>query len=296
LQKQRTGIRAGFLAVALAVAACGRVLAAEPPPSSVEVVGKPVFAQLLTPDLARAKQFYGGLFDWTFQDIQASPAALSKATVDDQAVALLIQQDMPASGRLHPGWLFFFSVQDVGAADGLAVQHGGKLLFGPRDTQDLGVESVLADPQGAVFGILARRGGDQGDYLGDPGEWIWSSLITTDPDAAAGFYQSVFNYDVFAMPDAAEAGHLLLASGNTARGSINPLPTNLTGARAHWIDYVRVEDATATANRAAALGGRILVAPHPDRRGGNVAVIADPMGAVLGLLEWPDDQPVGDAK
>jgi predicted enzyme related to lactoylglutathione lyase len=30
--------------------------------------GKMIFAELVTPDLASAKQFYGGLFGWTFQD------------------------------------------------------------------------------------------------------------------------------------------------------------------------------------------------------------------------------------
>jgi hypothetical protein len=30
-----------------------------------------------------------------------------------------------------------------------------------------------------------------------PGEWIWSSLSTTDPDANADFYLTLFDYEVF---------------------------------------------------------------------------------------------------
>jgi len=37
-----------------------------------------------------------------------------------------------------------------------------------------------------------------------------------------------------------------------------------------------------------ALGGKVLVEPHMDRHGGQVAVIADPSGAPLGLMEWTD--------
>jgi hypothetical protein len=34
----------------------------------------------------------------------------------------------------------------------------------------------------------------------------------------------------------------------------------------------------------------VLVEPRIDRHGGRVAIVADPLGAPFGLLEWPDDQ------
>ena len=40
------------------------------------------------------------------------------------------------------------------------------------------------------------------------------------------------------------------------------------------------------AAKVVALGGRVLVAPHVDRQGGRVALVADPQGAAFGLLEW----------
>jgi predicted enzyme related to lactoylglutathione lyase len=40
--------------------------------------------------------------------------------------------------------------------------------------------------------------------------------------------------------------------------------------------------------KVAALGGRVLVEPRIDRHGGKVAVVADPLGAAFGLLEWSD--------
>ena len=58
----------------------------------------------------------------------------------------------------------------------------------------------------------------------------------------------------------------------------------------HWLNYVRVEDAVKTAARVVALGGRMLVEPRLDRQGGKVAVVADPLGAPFGLLEWPDTE------
>ena len=53
---------------------------------------------------------------------------------------------------------------------------------------------------------------------------------------------------------------------------------------------MRVESTTTSAARVVALGGRVLVEPHPDRHGGMVAVVADPWGAAFGLLEWSDSE------
>jgi predicted enzyme related to lactoylglutathione lyase len=48
---------------------------------------------------------------------------------------------------------------------------------------------------------------------------------------------------------------------------------------------VSADDAAA---KAVQLGGKVLVPPYEDRHGGKVAVIADPAGAPLGVMEWSD--------
>ena len=125
-------------------------------------------------------------------------------------------------------------------------------------------------------------------FLAAPGEWIWSSLITSDPDTDAAFYQTLFDYEVFELPASEGAEHLLLASDNYARASVNTLPANRPNAHPYWLNYVRVEDAVKMTAKVVALGGRVLVEPRVDRHGGKVAVVADPLGAPFGLLEWPD--------
>ena len=279
-----------FAGIAAAPAALAQPLQLPPivaPPSEDHHVGKVILLELITPDLASAQRFYGGLFGWTFREIEAGRTKYAEALLDGRAVAGLVQRAIPRGERRQPEWLSFFAVDDVDATEQLAVQHGAKLLFGPRSFPDRGREAVLADPQGAVFAILASSSGDPPDFLADPGDWIWSSLITSDPNQAAGFYQTLFRFDVFELSSEAAALHLLLASNNYARASINSLPP--TGSQTHpsWINYVRVDDAEKTTARAVALGGRVLVEPHEDRQGGKLALIADPDGAPLGVLEWP---------
>ncbi len=252
--------------------------------------GKVIFTELVTPDIAAAKQFYARLFGWTFQDTQNGTTVYSEAFLNGHPVAGLIHRTVPAGEHKQPAWLTFISVGDVDAVKETALKKGAKILFGPRDMPDRGREAVFADPQGAVFAVLASTSGDPADVLAEPGEWVWSSLITRDPDTDAAFYQELFNYEVFDLSSDKTAQHFLLASGNFARASANTLPTSRADSHPHWLNYVRVKDTVNMAAKAVTLGGRILVEPRVDRHGGKIAVVADPQGAPFGLIEWPDDE------
>ena len=286
--------RSLFAAVLLAAAPAG---AASPPLPAIQTpattehhAGKVIFVELVTPDLAAAKQFYGGLFGWTFRDLDLAGMPYAEAMLGDEAVAGLLQRPMQAGGQRQPAWLSYFAVPDVDTVEQAALQHGAKRLFAPHSFPNRGREAVLADPQGAVFAILNSSSGDPPDLLADPGEWIWSSLITTDPDADAGFYQTVFGYDVFELPGKGSAPHLMLSSDGYARATVNPLPADRPTVHPRWVNYVRVEDAAAAAAKVTALGGRVLVAPLVEPDGGTVAIVADPAGAPFGLLQWANGE------
>ena len=252
--------------------------------------GKVIFVELATPDLAAAERFYGALFGWTFRDVQAGATAYGEALLDGRPVAGLVQKPLPAGAPMKPSWLGFIAVPDVDAAEKSALQNGAKLLREPHDVPGRGRQAVLADPQGAVFAILASSSGDTPDVMAEPGEWIWSSLIASDPDTDAAFYQTVFGYEVFETPGPDGAEHLTLATDNYARASANPPPTGKPGMHPHWMNFVRVDDAEKAAAKVAALGGRVIVQPRVDRHGGKLAIVADPSGAPFGLMEWPESE------
>ncbi|HZB91020.1 MAG TPA: VOC family protein [Stellaceae bacterium] len=282
-------ILATFLAISGAVpgvAASLELPSVVEPASHEHHVGKVILLELVTPDLGAAKRFYGGLLGWTFRDVAAGTTQYAEALLDGRPVAGLIEPPLPPGKQRAPAWLSFFAVEDVDAAEKIAVQHGAKVLFPPHTFPDRGREAVFADPQGAVFAVLASSSGDPPDFLAEPGEWIWSSLITRDPGEDAGFYQALFGYDVFELAADPGTQHLLFASGNYARASANSLPRQAPNLAPHWLNFLRVEDAEASVAKVVALGGRVLVAPHLDRQGGKVAVVADPQGASFGLLEW----------
>ncbi len=289
------------------------------PATGQQQPGRIVWMDLVTPDLAAEERFYAALFGWSFREMQAGQRPYAIAFDDGRPVAGLIQRALPQDGKRGPGWLGFISASDVDAATRVALQHGAHQRSPVRDYPQRGRQVILEDPQGVIFGVVSARGGDPPDVLAEPGQWIWSALFTTDPDNAAAFYQNVFGYEVYDLGDATDQAqaatspnaqphaqvtltdsssvspsaddvtHLELASATYARATVNGLPAD-SHRRARWLHFVRVDDAAAAAAKAQQLGARVLVAPRADRQGGRLAVVADPTGALLGLMQWSDTE------
>jgi len=283
------------------------------PASGEHHVGKVVWEELVAPDLEPEMHFYSGLFGWTFRRIaDAAPTGDAPAAAPDAApgpshYALALLDGRPVAGIFqraprpgtHPraAWLNFLAVRDVDAAVQAAVTGGARLLAPARTYARRGRQAVLADPQGAVFAVIDTMGGDPPDYLAEPGEWIWNSLIVRDPDTDAAFYQLLFGYEAYDLAREDGLEHVVLSSEDMARASINalapqaamPAGAATAGAPAphgHWLAFIRVTDIGTTVSRAVALGGAIAVPPHPDHHGGQVAIVTDPAGALVGLMEW----------
>ncbi len=256
------------------------------PASTEHHSGKMIWADLVTPDLSADESFYGGLFGWTFQTIHTGDTDYAIALLDGRPVAGMLQKAIPTDEKRRPAWLTFIAVRDVDAARGIAASHGAKVIAEPKTYAGRGRQAVFADPEGAVFAVLASASGDTPDFLAAPGDWIWSASFERDPKQSAAFYNSVFGYDVFDLPSGDGAEHVILSSDDYARAAIHMLPP--THRQPHWLNFIRVVDAGDTAAKAVALGGRVVVEPYVDRHGGKIAVIVDPTGAAVAVMEWSD--------
>lgn len=124
-----------------------------------------------------------------------------------------------------------------------------------------------------------------------PGRFCWLDLAASDAGRAAHFYGRLFGWTAREQP--ANGGHFtrLQASGRDV-GSLYQLRRELLGRglRSHWTPYVRVLDAGDTARRASEIGGTVVVSPFEVSGIARIALIADAVGAQIGLWE-----PVGQA-
>jgi uncharacterized protein len=279
-------IAAGLLAFA-SIARADDLPPINDPPTSVSLPGKFVWADLFTTDPAAAEKFYTALFGW-----QATSIAREK-----HPYILLSNNGVPIAGitlgprHLDKGpggrWVGYVSVQDVAGTATAFTASGGKIIFPARDVANRGTLAIVADQEGVVFGLLHSSSGDPEDYLPEPGEWAWAQLFARDSAAAALRYHSLLGYD--AVPDTRSDREnvFVLASGGYARAGLAPLPAR-PDASPGWLGFVRVANVDQSASQAESLGGQILVAPKPGKIATRVAIVADPTGAAIGLIELND--------
>ena len=124
---------------------------------------------------------------------------------------------------------------------------------------------------------------EQDRYI--PGVPCWLDMTPPDPDAAAGFYSSLFGWEVEdVMPAGAPGRYLVGRLGGRDVAAIGSPPASAAPAAA-WNTYVWVESADATAERARSAGGRVLSGPYDVGDNGRMAVCADTEGATFRLWQ-----------
>jgi predicted enzyme related to lactoylglutathione lyase len=285
--------RPGIWLVA-AVLCAGSGFAAEPPPlpplttvsGSPRLPGKFVWVDLVTDDVAAARKFYGALFGWTFQDLGAYVIAENQ----DRPVGGMFQRPRPADRpEGTPRWFGYVSVSSVERAQRAVTKAGGRVLAPPQKLPKRGEQAIFADPEGVAFGVIKSGSGDPADFLPEPGDWIWAQLLSRDARKAAAFYRGVAGYDVIENIAENRASDLVLASKGYARATVRTIPEKHRQVQPHWLPFVRVKSVSESVSRAKQLGGKPLLDPKPELLGGRVAVVADPTGAAIGLLEWSED-------
>jgi uncharacterized protein len=122
-----------------------------------KVVNEPgayIWGELVTSDAAKARAFYGEVFDWTFKQV-GDGEAFDYTTVhrtDDHELGGIMQA---ASGEdKGPHWEVYFGVADTDAAVGRAQAAGGTVTSQASDSP-FGRLAGLADPGGAEFRVIS---------------------------------------------------------------------------------------------------------------------------------------------
>jgi uncharacterized protein len=244
--------------------------------------GTPNWVDLQTSDQAAAKQFYSGLFGWTYDDQPMGEGAVySMAELGGEHVAAIAPQspELAAAGA-PPMWNTYIAVDSVDDAIAKVGAAGGQVAMPPFDVMDAGRMAFVLDPSGAAVALWQANQHIGATLVNETGTLTWNELITTDP-AAAKFYEQVLGVTTSTM-DMGTGEYTLFHVADQMVGGSTPPP--MEGVPNHWHVYFAVDDADATAAKAAELGGSAVVAPF-DTPVGRMAVLADPQGAVFSVLK-----------
>jgi uncharacterized protein len=130
---------------------------AQSPKQSVLDVGpgRIVWFDITTPDLSRAKEFYGKLFDWTFK-----PVSGNGGTVEINAAGVRIGTLRGAEGKISPfNGVVYVQVDDVEASCKKAKELGATIPAGfPFNLRDgSGAVGLALDPGGHPVGLFSRK-------------------------------------------------------------------------------------------------------------------------------------------
>jgi predicted enzyme related to lactoylglutathione lyase len=224
-------------------------------------------------DLEAGKRFYGGLFGWTFEEGEEGKEETAGETVrallDGEPVAALVRK---TDGRMPTVWSVYFHTPDAAALAGRIRAGGGQIVTPPHPVGGLGTTALVADPEGAVFGLW-----QPGTHPGfrrrhAPGTFAWAELYTRDTEAANAFYGDLFHDALFGPGAAPDFGRAPV---------LGVFPAEMPP---HFLVHFLVRDAEAALGTVTRLGGRVRVPPFETSYGG-VAVVSDDQGASFALLQ-----------
>ncbi|MEU6575517.1 VOC family protein [Streptomyces sp. NPDC046805] len=248
------------------------------------------WADAQLPDVEAGKRFYGELFGWTFggsdesggyaesggrggsDERDAGPVTYGTsvwASKDGAPVAALSRK---TDGRMPTVWTVYFATPDAEALSRRILAGGGQVVTAPLPVGGLGTGALVADPEGAVFGLWQAGSHPGFGRLHEAGTFVWAQLYTRDTETADRFYGGLFHDALFgpsAVPDFGRAP------------VTDVFPAEMPP---HFLVHFRVDDCDAAVEAVRRLGGRVLT-PAFRTSYGRVAIVTDNQGASFALLQ-----------
>ncbi len=113
-----------------------------------------VHVELNTNDVAKAKTFYGKLFDWKMEDVPMEGGTYTLIGVGDGTGGGLMKHPMPGAPSM---WLAYVLVDDLEASTKKAKALGATVMKDVTEVTDMGWLSIIVDPTGAHLGLWKAK-------------------------------------------------------------------------------------------------------------------------------------------
>ncbi len=250
-------------------------------------IGRVVWHDLLTSDVARARRFYAELLGWEYRIEHAADFVWKPG---EAQYPLIIGGGAAHGGFVDSGdefrshWVAYVMVEDVDAATEKAKRLGAKIQREPFDAPGVGRNAMIRDPQGATICLHVATH----DFPAPTGTFLRDELLTGDVEQAGEFYRTLFGWPA----SQADGGRVTQHATFQRAGQhevIGARRRPIESAKpAAWIPYLATDDVEATTRKAAALGASLRMektdVPGSDR----CAVLEDPTGAPFGLQSRPE--------
>jgi predicted enzyme related to lactoylglutathione lyase len=121
------------------------------------IVGEPgslCWNELSTRDTAAATDFYRGVFGWDTESSDMGEMQYTEWKLGGKTIGGMMPMPSEVPAAVPSYWLAYFAVADCDDSVAKATKAGAS-VFVPATDIPAGRFSVLSDPQGAMFGIIA---------------------------------------------------------------------------------------------------------------------------------------------
>jgi predicted enzyme related to lactoylglutathione lyase len=252
-----------------------------------DVNGRFVWYELMTTDLAKAREFYKKVVGWTDENPNMGDMEYWMFKAGDISVAgAMTQPDAAKQMGAPPAWFGYVAVADVDANAEKVKAIGGQVYAGPQDIPNVGRFAIVADPAGAAIGLFKSSNPDE-DRAEEPegvGHIGWNELHGGEVNASVDFYSKLFGWEKKDAMDMGEMGpYQMFGLGEVMIGGMMKNPPG-SPAPPHWSYYINIDNIDRAVERVKAAGGQIVMDPTEVPGGDWVAVGMDPQAAAFALV------------
>lgn len=118
------------------------------------------------------------------------------------------------------------------------------------------------------------------------GAFSWFELMTGDVEGAKKFYGELFGWD-FKKADNVNFDYSVVSlNGQEMAGIMEIKHCGDENIPPHWGNYITVSDINSMLGKAKELGANVLVEITSIPKVGDFAIIQDPQGAVISMIEY----------
>ncbi|MEH6569111.1 MAG: VOC family protein [Halioglobus sp.] len=124
-----------------------------------------------------------------------------------------------------------------------------------------------------------------------PGKIVWHELLTDKPQQTQRFYTGLFGWQFEALPDKRINYQLIKHQGKFIGGMIDQTQLPTQADISQWVALFAVTDINLATNKVKESGGTVFTPPTSLGDRGDIAVVADPQGALFALLQSRGGEP-----
>lgn len=247
--------------------------------------GRFIWTELLCHDAASAAAFYARILPWQSQPFSPGSPYLVFSGANGAPIAG--NMSLPAEARAMgtvPHWRAYIGASDVDAIVAQASRLGARILEPARDLPAVGRAALLADPEGARFGVY--RPLTESGASATPGEapFPWYELAARSRETALGFYQQLFGWELRTPMDMGGGFHYqTFGLEGQDFGGCYTIPADRPMPPA-WCPYARSSSADEVAGKVVAAGGQLCHGPVDVPNGGRIVQFFDPQHAMFAVV------------